>query len=162
MKETFEPSRLQPALGSLPCSVVEALPRAGRMCIHEEGGMGSPPARVNPEALGSPSGCENPESGAMDWEQAERPGPPSCPYSVMPGTKHPCRAAGLTASGLDNPRAGGSVYAASSAPRRLLQLSLPRPAPSGRQWAGGCMLQSAHGGIVTWPLLEKPSSLVLL
>lgn len=66
---------------------------------------------------------------AMGWEWAERPGPPSCPYSAMPVTEQPYRAACHAASGLDHSCAGSSVCAASSALKQFFQLC-----PRGSFW----------------------------
>lgn len=155
MKESLEPSGLPPALSTLPCSAAAGAWRGRQDVFHGEGGVGSSPARVNPETLENPDGYKADGSGATDWEQGERPGPPPYPYSVTPGTEQPCRAAGLAASGLDHPRTRGSMCAANSGPGQFLQLCLPR---GSLQQLAGWWLCSV---MVTQPQLEEPTSLVL-
>lgn len=91
----------------------------------------------------------------MGWERAERPGPPSCPYSAMPGTEQPCRAACLAASGLDHSCAGSSVCVANSALIRFFQLCLAQGL-----FLAACVMmhlccKTAQSGMVTRPHLEE-------
>lgn len=127
MKEILELSGPPHALSALQCSVAAGAPQDKWAVFHGKGRMDSPP-RVNPEVLESPNGCKAAGSKTMGWEWEERPGPP-CPYSVMPGTEQPCRAACLAASGLDHSCAGSSVCAVNSALIQLLQLC-----PEGSFW----------------------------
>lgn len=90
----------------------------------------------------------------MGWEWAETPSPPSCPYSAMPGTEWPCRAACLAASDRDHSCAGSSVCAANSALIRFLQLCLPRGLFLRAAAVVGLSCRTAQGGM-TRPQLEE-------